>query len=190
MFSEMAQTSHENSSGCMEILDTLLLTLHHSFLPPLVLSRSICCVPLLFLSIVRTKHPIQAPMTSVTAGSGRLNGQWPRRDKGQFIGSESNTRTGRTQKHERDRERERVERVALGAALWLDSHLVTMCDQSSRANDGLPEASSIRPGLTGLPERSRKRDDYRHAASLFLCACVYESLSTLVKTQCLQRCQI
>lgn len=50
------------------------------------------------------------------------------------------------------------ERVALSVPLWLDSHLVTMCDRSSRANDGLPEASSIRPGLTGLPEREAQRE--------------------------------
>lgn len=42
--------------------------------------------------------------------------------------------------------------MAFSALLWLDAHLVTMCDQSGRANDGLPEASSIRPGLAGLPE--------------------------------------
>lgn len=50
------------------------------------------------------------------------------------------------------------ERVALSVPLWLDSHLVTMCDRSSGANDGLPEASSIRPGLTGLPEREAQRE--------------------------------
>lgn len=73
------------------------------------------------------------------------------------------------------------ERVALCVPLWLDSHLVAMCDRSSRANDGLPEASSIRPGLTGLPERERgrKRDDYRHAGLPFVCVCVYESISTI-----------
>lgn len=42
--------------------------------------------------------------------------------------------------------------MTFSAPLWLDAHLVTMCDQSGGANDGLPEASSIRPGLAGLPE--------------------------------------
>lgn len=42
--------------------------------------------------------------------------------------------------------------MAFSAPLWLDAHLVTMCDRSGGANDGLPEASSIRPGLAGLPE--------------------------------------
>lgn len=40
----------------------------------------------------------------------------------------------------------------------LDAHLVAMCDRSSGANDGLPEASSIRPGLAGLPASGTKRD--------------------------------
>lgn len=55
---------------------------------------------------------------------------------------------------------------------------MAMCDRSSGANDGLPEASSIRPGLTGLPERGRERDDYRHAGSLpaCVCACVCVSM--------------
>lgn len=84
---------------------------------------------------------------------------------------------------ERESEREterKTERVALSVPLWLDSHLVTMCDQSSRPNDELPEASSIRPGLTGLPERERgtKRDAYRHVLH-YLCVCVYGSISNL-----------
>lgn len=49
--------------------------------------------------------------------------------------------------------------MAFSAPLWLDAHLVTMCDRSGGANDGLPEASSIRPGLAGLPEsRSTKTE--------------------------------
>lgn len=57
--------------------------------------------------------------------------------------------------------------------LWLDAHLVAMCDRSSGANDGLPEASSIRPGLAGLPARGTKREAYRHAASLMACLCMW-----------------
>ncbi len=58
--------------------------------PPLFLCPlSICSPPLLFLSIVSTKHPIHKPMTSLTAGSGRLNEQWAYRNKRQFIRQES-----------------------------------------------------------------------------------------------------
>lgn len=60
-------------------------------------------------------------------------------------------------------------RVALGVPMWLDAHLAAMCDRSSRANDGLPEASSIRPGLAGLPASGTKRDAYRHVAEPFVC---------------------
>lgn len=88
-------------------------------------------------------------MTSLMAGSGRLNEQWPHGNKSQFIRLRERARDG---EKEEDRER-----VALGIPLWLDSHLVAICDRSSRANDGLPEASSIRPGLTGLPEREAER---------------------------------
>lgn len=45
-------------------------------------------IPLLFLSIVSTKHHIQAPMTSPMDGCGRLRTQWRHADKGQFIKAE------------------------------------------------------------------------------------------------------
>lgn len=42
--------------------------------------------------------------------------------------------------------------------MYWNAHLVAMCDRSGGggggANDGLPEASSIRPGLAGLPARA------------------------------------
>ena len=71
------------------------------------------------------------------------------------------------------------ERVALGVPLWLDSHLVAMCDRSSRANDGLPEASSIRPGLTGLPERERQKERCLSTCwfTVSVCVCVCEGVS-------------
>lgn len=62
--------------------------------------------------------------------------------------------------------------MALGVPMWLDAHLAAMCDRSSGANDGLPEASSIRPGLAGLPASGTKRDAYRHVAAPFVCVWV------------------
>ena len=61
--------------------------------PSLSSSLSQSSPPLLFLSIVSTKHPIQAPMTSLTADSGRLNEQWPHGNKSQFIRLESEGET-------------------------------------------------------------------------------------------------
>lgn len=69
--------------------------------------------------------------------------------------------------------------MALSVPLWLDSHLVAMCDRSSRANDGLPEASSIRPGLTGLPEREAQREMPIDMLLLSLCVFVYMGQSAL-----------
>lgn len=114
--------------------------------------------PHLFVSIVSTKPPIQAPMTSLKAGSGRLSQQWSHGNKRQFMKPERRRDGGR-----------RGERVALGLPMRLDAHLVAMCDRSSGANDGLPEASSIRPGLAGLPASGTKRDAYRHVAAPFVC---------------------
>lgn len=54
-------------------------------LPPRPPSMSLSPPPHLFLSIVSTKHPIQAPMTSLKAGSGRPTGQWSHGNKSQFI---------------------------------------------------------------------------------------------------------
>lgn len=51
--------------------------------------------PLLFLSIVSTKNPIQAPMTSLTAGSGMgLTNNGPGGNKSQFIRLESDAGAG------------------------------------------------------------------------------------------------
>lgn len=116
--------------------------------------------PHLFLSIVSTKRPIQAPMTSLKAGSGRLTGQWSHGNKGRFI---------RAGGMEGEREEDGENEWHSAFPLWLDAHLVAMCDRSSGANDGLPEASSIRPGLAGLPARGTKRDADRRAASLMVC---------------------
>lgn len=81
------------------------------------------------------------------------------------------------------------ERVALCVPLWLDSHLVAMCDRSSRANDGLPEASSIRPGLTGLPEREAEREMTIDMLVYRLCVFVYMSQSPLYTfPSCLRVC--
>lgn len=83
---------------------------------------------------------------------------------------------------ERDGEREggrQGERVTLSVPLWLDSHLVAMCDRSSRANDGLPEASSIRPGLTGLPVRETEREMTIDMLAHYLCVFVHMSQSSL-----------
>lgn len=97
------------------------------------------------------------------------------RDKRHLIRLESY----RERKMERERGRQR-ERVALGVPLWLDSHLVAMCDRSSGANDGLPEASSIRPGLTGLPEREAEREmTIDMPVPYFVRVCVYESICTV-----------
>ncbi|MEQ2255980.1 hypothetical protein ILYODFUR_019449 [Ilyodon furcidens] len=107
-------------------------------------------------------------MTSHMVASGGLNVQCPHEDKGQFIRLRSHRETDGLRETETEREKRRG-RVALCVPLWLDPHLVSMCDQSSGANDELPEASSIRPGLTGLPQRGRKRDDYQHAG---YCLCI------------------
>lgn len=47
-----------------------------------------------------------------------------------------------------------------------------MCDRSSRANDGLPEASSIRPVLTGLPERERQKERWLSTCWFTICVCL------------------
>lgn len=96
-------------------------------------------------------------MTSLMAGTGRLNVQCRHGDKSQFIMLRSDRETDGVREMKTERERGN-ERVPLCFPLWLDSHLVTMCDRSSRANDGLPEASSIRPSLTGLPEKEPERE--------------------------------
>lgn len=69
--------------------------------------------------------------------------------------------------------------MTLSVPLWLDSHLVAMCDQSSRANDGLPEASSIRPSLTGLPVREAEREMTIDMLVHYLCVFIYMSQSPL-----------
>lgn len=65
---------------------------------------------------------------------------------------------------------------------------MAMCDRSSGANDGLPEASSIRPGLTGLPEREAEREMTIDMLVCCLCASVYMSQSArrIIVSLCLR----
>lgn len=82
----MTKTSYKNSKGHIEVLTGHPLSFC-SPSPSLLssLSQSAPSLSLLFLSIASTKHPIQAPMTSLRAGSGKLYEQWPHGNKGQFI---------------------------------------------------------------------------------------------------------
>lgn len=90
------ETRHKNSKGRVEIhAGHPPRSPSFSLAIPLFLPPSICSAPLLFLSIVSTKNPIQAPMTSLTAGSGMgLTNNGPGGNKSQFIRLESDGGTG------------------------------------------------------------------------------------------------
>lgn len=103
--------------------------------------------PHLFLSIVSTKHPIQAPVTPLKAGSSRPGTTtlpWET-EKDVLLGRKGRREMGKEEWH------------SAAPVVYWNAHLVAMCDWSggcSGANDGIPEASSIRPGLAGLPARA------------------------------------
>lgn len=176
--SKTAKTSHKNSRGRTEILAGHPSSPPPSPSPSLSSSLSQSALPLSYFCLLSVQsipfRPRRLLLRQAVVG---LTNNGRTETKGSLLGwrvTEKQT--------ERDRERERGrqrERVALCVPLWLDSHLVAMCDRSSRANDGLPEASSIRPGLTGLPEREAEREMPIDMLVRYLCAFVYTSQSAL-----------
>lgn len=168
--SETAKTSHKNSRGYIEILAR-----HHSSLSPSLSPIFLPLHPSLSQSAVSLSYFCLLSVQSVP-----FKPQWLLLWQA-VVGLMDNGHTETKASllgwrvTERDREREggrQKERVTLGVPLWLDSHLVAMCDQSSRANDGLPEASSIRPGLAGLPARAAAKEMTIDILVCYLCVFV------------------